>query len=76
MCVCNSCKNAMSFDDLCSEGMSEYEAYLLEKHEEEIRCMEYEIEMTERYTKAKAEREALLEDLKEHEAMLRIEKGA
>jgi hypothetical protein len=62
----------MSFDDLCAEGTSEYEAHVLEKREEEIRYLSYVVELEA----ARLEREALLEDLKEHEAMLRIEKGA
>jgi len=68
--MCNErCQNALSYNDLCSEHEAEYEAYLLEKYEEELFLDLYESELERVYLRME-------EDTAEQHAMYLIEKGA
>jgi len=72
MCVCEKCQNALGFDDLCEEGIAEYEDHMYQKWQDEIYYMEY---IQNAHTEPK-QSEAESEDAAEHDAMYRLEKGA
>lgn len=69
MCVCTLCESAMQFDDLCPEGMSEYDAYMIAKYQEELDYLEY-LDSCERFSDDPED------DPVEHLVMLRLERGA